>query len=778
LTTSNYTSLFLLLFQSTQTKYTYTHVHTHLHVFHCIFFFKKKQTKGCISTEEVSPMTSSFVTKQGSKKNQQAITICTYDSGTKVRQYLAPFPVDEHTPLEVVGIVGLQPTPFTWVRDTASFRLSTPDGRATWDFVKNPEDGDPVYLYNHVTLSHRQDFDTVLGTGTHTLGRRTFTTKQNVLVTCTQGSLFPVHVHAWTVATVPPVEPALPPVTWCGSEQVTLTSDTEVPVRVTMACNADPGGVFRYPVFFHKCARLSIHQRKEQPVLVIHATDWTRIQRPDVTHEGAFGHDFAVWSVEKVHQAYVPSDYDLRGSQWVVVWKFPSDLNRLDGYRAVYRVPLPVGSYPFVNDNWSTAVYPAHTMDTKLRAAVQQDARFEMVQKIRYDLPGTDSVHHLESESGVQVAMASSHYMIQDFWRVTPVEKQQVVRFLTALWTEAQVYAFPCYTQHHAIVFYLDDSTGKRLTPRRMASLLADMVRGPPIHRVLETYFGPKRAQQWIRAYTSMYGSNSPLRILSYNLAYNNVPENVFCIATHICNTQPDVVCLQEVTAQWVELLEKYLGDSYIYATGPVVSTHHDVGIWIRKDAQEVKFSVYRLRHHDRRSLVVATCVLHGRNVAIATAHLQSSFFTQEATATKAVQLRQVADALTQASSQSNTGLAPESCFKVYAGDTNLTGNHLLAQENKAIKDAGFVDVWPSTTPAFDRKELQDDVTFQRRDATWCSPENKTIFDLQKTSYIEHHRPDRVLLEKRTAKRYLYRASMDIIRTEWSDHYGVSFAIA
>ena len=71
--------------------------------------------------------------------------------------------------------------------------------------------------------------------------------------------------------------------------------------------------------------------------------------------------------------------------------------------------------------------------------------------------------------------MVASAFFIKELWDVTAEEKRSVVALLAALRDEAQIIAFPCYTQHHAIVLYIDlraSSPDNLITPERLARIL------------------------------------------------------------------------------------------------------------------------------------------------------------------------------------------------------------------------------------------------------------------------------------------------------------------
>jgi hypothetical protein len=276
-----------------------------------------------------------------------------------------------------------------------------------------------------------------------------------------------------------------------GEMSMSLRSDEGQVVN--LVCNSTPGGVFQHPVFLGG-AKLSRRQSKIQPVLVMSALDWKMVSEPKTTHKGAFGSDFAIWGAEKVSERWVTSDYDPRHTSWVAVWKFPGDLNRLGGYTKVIDTPLPVGCYRFSDDNWWQP--PTSHIDSQL-------PKGDAVEKLRVDLQGGGSIHHLESRSGIQVAMIGSTYFIKDFWSVTQTEKSNVIEMLSKLYRTG-IYAFPCYGQHHAVVFYIDLADNQRITPRKLGQILESQSRGKQVLDILEKH-SRKSLKVWATNYIRIH---------------------------------------------------------------------------------------------------------------------------------------------------------------------------------------------------------------------------------------------------------------------------------
>jgi hypothetical protein len=122
--------------------------------------------------------------------------------------------------------------------------------------------------------------------------------------------------------------------------------------EVVCTRNSREQSVFKYPIFLSRAARLSPKQDCVQPVLLMSWSDWQYVSQPSTTHEGAFGgdHDEFNTSTRVVSSSgcYNPAIHCAGGAdqtRWVVIWKFPHDLNNLSGYIPMYDQPVPVGKY-------------------------------------------------------------------------------------------------------------------------------------------------------------------------------------------------------------------------------------------------------------------------------------------------------------------------------------------------------------------------------------------------------------------------------------------------
>ena len=389
----------------------------------------------------------------------------------------------------------------------------------------------------------------------------------------------------------------------CPDDHMTLRDDDGNEVR--FVANSEPidepnfNGlrlVLQQPIFFCPRARLvARQQRTAQPVLLLTQHDWQQLKRPDITHEGAFGSDFAVVSAAKIAERLEQSksSYDPRtvappassggvpsrpgevwvchmnggrvfykrprdeasmtlnapaadasvrekeevgadrdwfedcwaylnggggaasaAPDWVVVWKFPGDLNGIPTFRMIGGVPLPVGCYPFQDDGWWVPIPLPPELPSLPFNCVVEKMRTDLGDPV-YAAGGLPCVHHLErpggSGSGAQVAAITSTYFIKGLWEgQQPATLPQIVAMLRELYALG-VYAVPCYGQHHAIVFYADRSgpSTTLLSPQKFCErVLVDEERGTAVLAALQRGALPeKRATValWRDSYMRVY---------------------------------------------------------------------------------------------------------------------------------------------------------------------------------------------------------------------------------------------------------------------------------
>ena len=234
-------------------------------------------------------------------------------------------------------------------------------------------------------------------------------------------------------------------------------------------------------IYFSAHTQLSKRQLKRQPTLLMTINDWNDVRRHNVTHAGAFGSDYHVIGVDKMKKRMVhfPEWGEI---DWVVVWKFPGDLNYIydsqgrHAFQKILNVPLPVGYYSLDDDGWFSRRHEHHALP-----------KGTAMEKMRTEFEPGPSAHHLSSTEDLKVAMLGSNYFFADFDDPRSSERKTLNDCLHALYDECGLYAFPCNGSHHAIVFYMDRRRQNELiTPERMAAILEDENRG--VLKVMRRY--------------------------------------------------------------------------------------------------------------------------------------------------------------------------------------------------------------------------------------------------------------------------------------------------
>jgi hypothetical protein len=195
------------------------------------------------------------------------------------------------------------------------------------------------------------------------------------------------------------------------------------------------------------------------PCLLMTLGSWSFAH--ETAHRGAFGADHMPVTVAEL-RADVGASVLAPDDKWVLVWKFPWDLRIMPGYVVIRNTPLPVGTYQLVDDGWWNPPDRWSFDALPIRAHVT---------KYRIDRANGE-VHYMQ-RADARVAMITSSLFIKGFWGEDADEKERVVAMLRSLYAWG-IYAFSCYSQHHAIVLYADTRTGALLTPTRMARVLAE----------------------------------------------------------------------------------------------------------------------------------------------------------------------------------------------------------------------------------------------------------------------------------------------------------------
>jgi len=265
------------------------------------------------------------------------------------------------------------------------------------------------------------------------------------------------------------------------------------PVQLTLNSS---GGLL---IFFHPYCQLCSKQRKYQPAMLMAKATWDYLSDPDTTHAGAFGTDYQHVSRNEFQHRAVSCTDAIVDDAWVIVWKFPGDLNYLrsaDGksmFKKILDVPLPVGMYTMRDDRWRS--YDMQHPDLPKNSNVE---------KMRIDCKVGGAVHYLETETGTKVAMMGSHYFIREFWEVTDKEKKNVQNLIQALFDVCRIYAFPCYWQHHAIVFYIDLRGGSLISPTTWGKLILR----EDVRRVIQSH-ARVSTDSWLANYARLLHKNA-----------------------------------------------------------------------------------------------------------------------------------------------------------------------------------------------------------------------------------------------------------------------------
>jgi endonuclease/exonuclease/phosphatase family metal-dependent hydrolase len=289
------------------------------------------------------------------------------------------------------------------------------------------------------------------------------------------------------------------------------------------------------------------------------------------------------------------------------------------------------------------------------------------------------------------------------------------------------------------------------------------------------------------------------IKVMSYNVAWNNSIENIEAIAAQVLEKEPDIVCFQEVrdggtnedSRSPLGRLQTILTPMYpSYKQGHNVE-HSDTMLYVHKDH---KLSLYRRTqeqpgHKSERTNILACGMVRGQPVLCSTAHLDGDpIHTNEGMQMRTNELSAIGVNMDEVGAEwARHNSKPETNIrKLYIGDTNFTGwsSAQLQNENDVIKLTGFVDLWARLnfhTDA-DHKEGETSKTFQLRDATWRFPENRTTQALtlkMDANGPRYARPDRVLLDVSFIDAlYTDDTSMTILRNNLSDHDGLLCTLA
>tara|TARA_A100001015_G_C14928652_1_gene687553 strand:+ start:222 stop:1199 length:978 start_codon:yes stop_codon:yes gene_type:complete len=192
-------------------------------------------------------------------------------------------------------------------------------------------------------------------------------------------------------------------------------------------------------IFFSGNALL--HNREPQirmPALLMTLSTFRQlVMNPNMTHDGAFGSDFKKISLKTLtsKQVFVENTFDigLSGTDWKVVWKFPSDMFDIPIWTREVRseFALPVGYYPLYKD-----------FGPNVQSNTQMPLN-SFVFKMRQKTYGID-LHTLKHLSEATVPMLSFNYFFQEMWsNPTPKEKKNVLNVCNEMRKNTTYMCFP-----------------------------------------------------------------------------------------------------------------------------------------------------------------------------------------------------------------------------------------------------------------------------------------------------------------------------------------------
>ena len=246
----------------------------------------------------------------------------------------------------------------------------------------------------------------------------------------------------------------------------------EIPFTVMAA----PGPRWKHHAFF--AAKLK--------KLLVSKDDWAWLKQAKTTHKGAFGSDF------EDSKSFSFGGY----TEWVEIWKFPSDLNyKVEGFRGMYGFMIPVGSYGMIPDDKDIVIstYPG-------TIPIGSDATKERYE----DTKGAGGIHRIVNGQTAHAFITTMGLYANSFWDKPEGDIGGLVNALR----EIELVVFSCHYQHHGIVFYYDCIEKKPITPEHLADLLSKQ-RGKKIAETLKEYVlnedGKVNIDVWARNYIKFF---------------------------------------------------------------------------------------------------------------------------------------------------------------------------------------------------------------------------------------------------------------------------------
>lgn len=202
----------------------------------------------------------------------------------------------------------------------------------------------------------------------------------------------------------------------------------------------------KHPVYRFSSAKFGLMYQPSS-CLVMHKDDFNRIQ--EKIHNGAFGGDYIFTQ-------------DL-----AIVWKFPADLNEIDGWIVSANIRHEnVGEYKMRDDTRDFSERPS---------AIQGTTDSLDATKFRFDVPTTgnriQAVHFLSrSDNKTLIPGFSSGNIFADFNAPQPAEKKKISVLLQEL-EKYGIKSFMCNRAHHLLVFY-QTADNQQMTGEKLVELL------------------------------------------------------------------------------------------------------------------------------------------------------------------------------------------------------------------------------------------------------------------------------------------------------------------
>tara|TARA_Y100000741_G_scaffold133490_1_gene100512 strand:+ start:2351 stop:4411 length:2061 start_codon:yes stop_codon:yes gene_type:complete len=223
-------------------------------------------------------------------------------------------------------------------------------------------------------------------------------------------------------------------------------------------------------IFFSGETLLHNHQPKvRMPALLMTESTFRQIiLDSSMTHEGAFGNDYKRYTLAQIIKKQIGGTFDisLSESNWVTVWKFPSDMFEIGHPTSIWtreirsEFALPVGFYPLIQD-----FGPDVSTNNRMPLG---DSVFKMRQRIN-----SVDVHTLKNVVGISIPMISFNYFFHKIWEYPSNDEEKRVNIVCNELKKRGIHVFPCHSEHHAaVVFYTYNS--KLITCEMLSSWLLD----------------------------------------------------------------------------------------------------------------------------------------------------------------------------------------------------------------------------------------------------------------------------------------------------------------